>query len=265
MELTEQEVFFREGILLKKQAFSEEEAEVLKVEARSRKNQKDFLFSTDSRELLISRIRTALQETFPGSDYRYIGESVATHHQHSGGARIFHRDIRGDSSSWSYDAQQPPLVRCGIFFNNHRDYSYGTKFIRGSHRRSPTLGICGFVPDEYKNARKWLGSALSWNNLLPVNPFKMLNLPAEKGDLGIWSLRTVHSGYFRRLKTLPDLVLPPICGNTLPDSLFREIDEPRTTIFATFGTSCTATKNYIEQRQEMSAIKNAVSYEELFD
>ncbi len=121
--------------------------------------------------LLDDRILNIVRQLL-GQEIVYFGDSAF---QFGVGFRGFHRDNvdrefnKGDDWKGDY-----PIVRFGIYTQDHKNYSGGLKVKQGSHKNKTGKSVL---------------------------------LDIEVGDFAIWNLRTLHSGNAVRLKLFPNFVL----------------------------------------------------------
>ena len=119
-------------------------------------------------------------------------------------SRHFHIDARGDD----FDYTQPyPLLRIGIYMQDHDVYSGGLKLRPGSWTR--------FCVEQY-GMRRLIKKAIrerSMGQLRP--PPSSINLDARAGDVALWNLRTHHTYRLRDTSAArPTTFLSPVCGES---------------------------------------------------
>ena len=198
---------------------------------------------------------TKNQNNLTEAKYYYIGESHAAYDS-TDSARVWHKDLRGD---FSKENNSLNILRVLIYLQDHKNYSYGTKIIKKSHKQTlyPFWSIKYFVKTLLETFSLLKKKHISYKNLIPVNIFKATNLEVESGDVAIWSLNIIHSGNYVRLKIFPNLVLPVFLDKYL-DKYFKKflkIDKNKRAIVSfTFGKKCLTTTNYITERISKNAI-----------
>ncbi|GAB3704031.1 hypothetical protein GCM10027592_34870 [Spirosoma flavus] len=138
------------------------------------------------------------------------------------GTRGFHRDNIdryqfGQGADWDGNY---PLIRFGIYLQDHDTYSGGIRFKSGSHNAADGA-------DVFADTRA--------------------------GDIVVWNMRTLHSGNARRLKVLTSLPLHIGLENRLPDFLFREQQGERVSMFFSYGLEGKHLDHYLENHIQKRA------------
>ena len=244
--------FYNDGVIKLKNFIDLKKVEFLREEVeRNSLKQNFFLLSKEAR-IIASNIVNIIND-LTGKQYYYVGESHAVYNQVDN-ARVWHKDLRGDVVS---EQDEMCIVRAIIYLQDHKNYSYGSKIIEGSHLRTlyPFWSIKSLIKTTI-NIIKNL-KIIKLKNMIPVNFFKAKNISVMPGDVAIWSLNSIHSGNFVRLKIFPNLYLPVLFDKFLDKYLKRFIkidDKKRAIISFTFGTKCLTTKNYVTERISKSAI-----------
>ncbi len=152
-------------------------------------------------------------------------------------SRHFHVDARGDD----FDYTRPyPLLRIGIYLQDHDVYSGGLKLRPGSWTR--------FCIEQYGMRRliKHVIRERSMGQLRP--PPRSINVDARAGDVALWNLRIHHTGYAVRLRRAPQRSFHPFVENLIPRALQCPEQNSRCTIFATYGAPSTYLDRYVENR-----------------
>ncbi len=131
------------------------------------------------------------------------------------GTRGFHRDNIdryqfGQGADWEGNY---PLIRFGVYLQDHDTYSGGIRFKAGSHEAADGA-------DVFADTRA--------------------------GDIVVWNMRTLHSGNARRMKLFNNLPLHVGLENRLPDFLFREQQGERVSLFFSYGLEGKHLDHYIE-------------------
>lgn len=174
----------------------------------------------------------------------YFGDSSASIDV---GAMGFHKDNPDREDARAPDWRSPyTLVRIGVYLQDHASHSGGLAVRDRSH--------------------------LAVNR----NKGRPLAVPTQQGDLVLWSLRTTHSGYAARLKSLPTAFVPMPLVKALGSSrfarkyvlptFFRPLElENRLAIFATYGLNDEHQARYLaylRTRQYAVAKWQATGYEQ---
>lgn len=161
------------------------------------------------RILLDKRIVDIARRLLPPKPLVYFGDSV---YQVGNGFPGFHRDnvdrLDLDGPDWR---ESYPILRMGIYLQDHRHHSGGLKVKVGSHLR--------------EDGRPFI-------------------VDSDPGDVVVWNLRTLHSGHTIRLKLFPDFpwIRPirhlrrlKIGADVLPSWMVRPLERERITLFMSFG------------------------------
>jgi len=234
--------FEKDGFVIIKNVFSLDEIENIRKSCEKlRQGTEEILpadnFSYDEiREFILDERVLRYIRLVLGPKLVYFGESSASFDAHS--APHFHKDARGDS----VDPQQNdyPVIRMGVYLQNHKNHSGGLKVRVGSHRHVHLIR---------RNFKKLFKSKKE--ERLKLSSFKVgksYNLPIEAGDLAIWSLRTDHSPNAVRLKIAPNLSVNPKIEPLIPNFMRIPEDKPRVVLFNTFGVDHELHDNYLNQR-----------------
>ena len=152
--------------------------------------------------------------------------------------RIFHTDARNDEVNPRKNNY--PIYRLGIFLQDHKDYSGGIKFRKNSHRRH--------IINKHLIKNILLGKQNLSDPISFFNFGKIVNARTEVGDLGIWSLRTEHSGGAVIPKLFSNIAFLPFIDNLIPSILKKPEHENRVAIFYTFGEASNCLNNYIDYK-----------------
>lgn len=195
--------------------------------------------------LLDDRVVKPVQEIL-NDEVIYFGESTALSYDKAStkGHRHYHNDSRGDDFNFKKDY---PIVRIGIYLQDHENYSGGLKLRPGSHKK-----LCL----EKQGVIGTLAYLKRWKNPLALFSKPSFNTEVLPGDLLIWSLRIHHTGYALRPKLFPKLALHPLIENYLPQSLVLPDAAHRCVIFASFGAKSEYLESYIENRAHRQDMKN---------
>ena len=169
--------------------------------------------------------------------------------------RRFHNDAKND-----FDCPfttKYPLVRVGVYLQDHSSYSNGLKIWKGTRH---TL----------RYGRKLLKKIFKENGslkyLLPQQFYKSINVNTKAGDVVISNLRTCHSGGALRIKYLSNISFHPIVENFIErylPSFVLPLERERGVLFSTFGKESNDLNNYIQnnlKHPEISQIINNSSF-----
>lgn len=167
----------------------------------------DLLSIEELRKVLLDRRIIAAVRELLGGDPAYFGDSNV---RIGAGGRLGWQCHRDDPHTTYLDGpnwRDPyPLVRCGLYLEDHADHSSGVGVIPGSQRGSRA-----------RRARRRIVSA-------------------AVGDLVAWDLRILHTGQMTRFRPFTDVAVHPRLGARLA-RLGLEVPEERERIalFLTFG------------------------------
>jgi len=153
-----------------------------------------------------------------GGDLVYSGDSAV---QIGQGGRGFHKDnvTKYDPAGADWHGDYP-LVRIGIYLQDHERYSGGLKVRVGSHLRASHRS----------------GSAV--------------NIPSAAGDIVAWNLRITHSANAVRMKGFPNLCLHPRIERILPPWLRVPEERERMVFFCTYGLAGDHLKRFMEDQAQ---------------
>jgi hypothetical protein len=226
--------FWEDGYLLIKNVFTPEEVEQLRKNAyavREEYRQKGLTYKTTHADIdiisgdllskdklrsviLDDRVRAVASSILGNKDIIYFGDSTI---QIGEGARGYHKDNANRTDPTSIDWQgNYPLIRFGIYLQDHKKYSGGLKLKKGSH------------------------------NTISLKSGKTILVPSEVGDLVVWSLRTTHSGNVVRLKMFPNLPIHTELEKRIPKWLKVEEQKERVSMFFTFASKDEKTNAYFD-------------------
>lgn len=170
-------------------------------------------------------------------DVVYFGDSCIQSEKKEG-FRSFHRDSQLDFEDPT--KTEYPIVRLGIYMQDHTSFSGGLKVRKGSHRFE-YVGKQNIFRVFFSKPH----GPLSWK---AIRFGKSVNLDIEPGDLAIWNLRTWHSGHAVRLKLFSKLSINPKLEKYIPKFLARPSVFPRMVIFSSFGSPSSQLDTYINER-----------------
>jgi hypothetical protein len=234
--MTRREQFEQQGYLIVRNVFTPEEVTKLRQAAYAHRDEqqqrglirqvkqaasvKGDLLSKDGLGWIIYDPRiVAIATEILGDTPVYFSDST---YQIGTGTRGFHRDNIdrrqfGEGADWDGPY---PLIRFGVYLQDHDTYSGGIRFKAGSHEAADGA-------DVFADTRA--------------------------GDIVVWNMRTLHSGNARRLKLLNNLPLHVGLENRLPDFLFREQQGERISLFFTYGLEGKHLDRYLEQHIQKRA------------
>lgn len=228
--MTRREQFEQQGYLIVRAVFTPDEVNQLRQSAYAHRNQqqqrglvtavkqaasvKGDLLSKDGLGWLIYDPRmVAIATDLLGDTPVYFSDSTF---QIGTGTRGFHRDNIdryqfGQGADWDGPY---PLIRFGVYLQDHDTYSGGIRFKVGTHQNASGS-------DVFADTRA--------------------------GDIVVWNMRTLHSGNARRLKLFNNLPLHVGLENRLPDFLFREQQGERVSLFFSYGLEGNHLDRYLQQ------------------
>ncbi|MDI1270407.1 MAG: hypothetical protein PSV40_15075 [Polaromonas sp.] len=200
----------------------------------------DALSAAPLRSIMLEDRIVNVLKILLGPKVVYFGDSTVRYDANEG-SRGFHKDSLGDFEDPS--STDHPVLRIGLYMQDHVRHSGGLKVRRGSHRHA-FLG---------RSSLKRLFSSASPHGPLKLASFRLgraVNLDTEPGDLVIWNHRLFHSGYAVRLKAFPGLCINPRFEKYIPKSWTRPYEGPRAVMFASFGAPSVSLDRFIKDRAE---------------
>jgi len=227
--------FERDGYVVVKNVFSADEIKQLREEAYKQyeidkqkkldfqlpnlptkaKYSKGDLLSKEllRHALLDDRMLKIARTILGGEKLIYFGDSS---YQIGTGLRGFHRDNIDRTDLTGPDWQgEYTLIRLGIYLQDHKNYSGGLKIKVGTH-----INADG----------------------------KPIFVDSEVGDVGVWSLKTIHSGNAVRLKMFPGYSINTSGKeNLVPSFLKKEQQQERISLFMTFALKSSHLDRYINE------------------
>jgi len=234
--------FWQDGFVRLMGVFSPEEIEsarehvsaILREEGRTaggaRVCTRDLLSYPELRGFLLDPRVLGVVQRILGAPPVYFGDSSF---QMGRGARGWHRDNRVSDRfdhvglDWEGDY---PLIRTGIYLQDHAHHSGGLGIRVGSHR--PSWVAKPPLP-------RWIRRRAS---LLHGRP---IHVGTEPGDLVVWTLRTTHTGNSVRLRPLPWIKLPTGLEDRLPGWLSVKDERERAAMFASYASRSDHLDRYI--------------------
>lgn len=229
----------KNGFAIVRNLLPREEIESLRSEMAKLAHDKDVdaleLLSYDALQYIIldDRILTIARQAL-GDKIVYFGDS--TFYTANRFSRHLHNDARNDFDDMR--ATDYPMLRMGIYLQDHAEHGDGLKVGIGSHRRALWL------PNNFKRVLGLgRGARLPARALLPA---RLHNVTTRPGDLVYWNLRTHHAGHAVRLKVAPWLALHPKIENLLPPSVGISQEKPRYAMFFSFAAPGPALDRYLE-------------------
>ncbi|HEY7829986.1 MAG TPA: phytanoyl-CoA dioxygenase family protein [Solirubrobacteraceae bacterium] len=175
----------------------------------------DLLSIPSLRDVLLDpRILKTVGELLGGAPV-YFGDSSVRIGVN--GMRAWHRD-NVDRRKWRWGPDwhgSYPLLRCGLYLQDHSRHSGGLALRPRSHDAK---------------------------YLLPTLP-KLVG--SKAGDLVVWNLRTLHSGEVVRMRGLPTLPLSPRLQSRLPTRMRVPYEKERIVLFMGFALPDRHLDNYL--------------------
>lgn len=233
------EAYQVDGFALVKGLFSLDEVVALRaicadIFARADGKLADLATYPELRAVVLDARVLAVARAVLGQAITYFGDS--NFFANSRFDRHIHNDARGDVEDPS--CSEYPLLRMGIYLQDHAFHSNGLKVRPGSHRS------VFWTP---RNAMRLVG--LFGKRLKPAafRPRWFYNVPTEPGDLVFWNLRTHHAGHAVRLRGADGLALPPALEGYLPARVQRPMPKDRFAVFMSWARESPALDAYIKQ------------------
>lgn len=236
--------FWKDGYLVVKSIFTEEEIETLRSEvevfdqaAPSGQSKGDILSNSNielSKIIYDPRILNIAKEIL-GEVPVYFGDStisIGSHH------RGWHKDNRIPDrfqhhlADWS---SQYPLIRFGVYLQDHKQHSGGLAVRAGSH--NPSRLVRKLNKFKFPFVSEIVGRRIStrWSIWASNLYGKARILDTEVGDIVIWNQRATHSGNALRSKLFPRLKMSKWVEDNLPKNLQRSYHKDRVALFMTYG------------------------------
>lgn len=163
----------------------------------------DLLSKDGLRDIVLDDRLLGIARQLLGDSPVYFGDSTF---QIGEGARGYHKD-NGDRINQSDPDWQGsyPILRFGIYLQDHTQYSGGLKVRVASH------------------------------NTVSTTQGKSIFVNTAIGDVVVWNLRTSHSGNAVRLKLFPNLSLDSRIEKRIPAWLKKEEQKERIAFFLSYG------------------------------
>lgn len=210
--------FWRDGFLILQGVFSRDEMADFRSCALAHPPSADLLSEPGLRRLLLDHRVLDIAKELIGPELIYFQDSnVLLDNQDN--AR-FHKDCvdRDDPAGPDWNGQYP-IIRFGLYMQEHRGLPGGVDLRRGSHMFNT------------------------------VDRGEHVYADTELGDLVVWNLRTTHSGCALMLKNSETALDPSTVTarllRRLPLGLLRAHPERRAAAFMTFGRSGAHLERYI--------------------
>ena len=163
------------------------------------------------------------------ADLVYFGDSSV---MVGGKNRGFHKDNAVRDTTDHPDWLSPyTLIRMGVYLEDHKHHSGGLKVRRGSHLHAD------------------------------VTSGAIVDVPSQRGDVVVWSLRTTHSGFAVRVRGLSKLGLQPRFEGRLPAWLARPEPCVRIAVFMTFGIDDHHLRNYVAKHTDQASYPDNYVYQ----
>lgn len=248
MKISKKEIdFYKEnGYLHLKNFFTSEEVESFKKgcdlnEYGDTLVRKDFLEFSISNKMLVV-IKTLLE-----SDriiYPCLSQT-RTNDKCKLNMRYYHVDSHPDDMDYS---KKYNVLNTGIYLQNHSTLSGGLKIKPKSHNYKciEVKSIIGYVKEVFLHTLKL--DAQTLRDLLRRSYSK--NIPTCERDLLIWNMRTHHSGYYVRLKGLPNVSLSPLIENLIPKFLKQPEPENRRVVLTAYASPGPYTEMWLDEQSK---------------
>lgn len=247
-ELSPSEQYRRHGYALVRNVFTPEEIEAMRSEVMSRGDEPFVGLNDFDGVLLSEKIIDHLRPVL-GEHIVIFGDSSVhrTEDPSPSKMRHFHVDSRADDFEYANDY---PIIRIGIYLQDHDVYSGGLKLRPGSWKN--------FCREQYGLRRTMkYAMRLGKPGLLFKPTPRSINVPIRAGDLAFWNLRTHHTGYAVRLKFAPDRSFHPRIENLFPRSWHLPVQGVRCSIFATYAAPSAYLDKYLENRWAVPGMADA--------
>ena len=198
-------------------------------------------------EELLNNIKILLDE----NEIYYWGYSSFRYNEQS--YRSTHNDAKNDYEN-PFKSKYP-LLRIGIYLQDHKKFSNGLKIFKGSCHT-------------YKYGRTLLKKIFKDKEIRYLVPQRLRpqNVDTEPGDVVICNFRTCHSGNALRLKYFKNITLSPFFENSLYrhfPNIFEPSEKERAVIFSTFGAMGNPLKNFIQDNLKNSEIVSTINNSDL--
>ncbi len=231
-QLVDAASFFDEhGWVLIKGAFSTAEVDQFREDALASEREGldvDLLSNPRLNRFILDERTVNIARALLGSKPTYFGDSDWSIYRSIPNSLGFHKDNadKSNGSAPDWGPKKYPILRMGIYLQDHADHSGGVALRdRSHHTNDCTVG----------------------------HPFAA---PTTKGDVIAWSLRTSHSGFASRMHVFPSAFLPMgIQGRIAargardldrPRLLFRPLEQPvRAGLFASFGAESPLMQRFV--------------------
>jgi hypothetical protein len=142
------------------------------------------------------------------------------------------------------DTQHP------VYFGDS-NFQYGHEGSVGFHKDNPdkfdgnapdwespyTIIRLGIYTQDHKKHSGCLALRDSSHTVVSTRVGKPFLAPTEPGDVVVWTLRTSHSGFGKRLKGMPNLFIRTGLYRFLPEFLFLPEEKLRVALFLTYAKS----------------------------
>jgi Phytanoyl-CoA dioxygenase (PhyH) len=251
------EQFNRDGYLIVRDVFSPDEARSLRETvyrlAREGLTASDPSFLGSDLSVYPELCNLIVDERLVEISRQLVGDGPVYYRDSAvnigGSGRGWHKDNRNsdrcDLAAPDWDGRYP-LLRMGIYLEDHAEHSGGLALRVGSHVDRPSL-------------RRTLAKAF-WSAVERVRPGPYVRVLAtgmlaagrpihagtRLGDVVVWNLRTTHSARTLRLKVFKQLKLPVAIENRVPSFLALPEDGERVAAFISYGASSAHLSRFIE-------------------
>lgn len=215
-----------------------------KVAATGRKS--DLMSHPELRAIMLDDRILSVAKQLLGNDCVYFGWS--TYFRNDPGRPHMHNDAKGAPGNPRIPNDQDPastdwpILRFGIYLQDHSSHSGGLKVRDHSHRH--------YLLNR-QNLRKVL-NPFADHGLDGFPTGRLINIPSRPGDLLVFNMRTHHSGHFVRLRAMPNVVFHPgmerLLLKSLPTSSFVPEERERNVLFTTFGRPSAQLDGFIANR-----------------
>lgn len=161
----------------------------------------------------------------------YFGDSSAMRYPQTAMVSTFHKDNSDRHDYLAPDWQDEyPLIRFGVYLQDHRKQGGGLLVRAGSHRTVAKSRLHEVFREEVSG---WLSG-------------KTRYLFAGAGDLIVWNMRLTHAGMGRFLKGPIKRPLTERNQKLVPEFMQAAVGEDRLAMFASFGKQHPLFDRYLE-------------------
>lgn len=196
----------------------------------------DLLSDPCLSEFMVDDRIIATTKKILGGNPVYFGDSAYKFNSAQVLPGKWHRDnVDRDNPQGPDWVGQYPIIRFGVFLQNHKHQGGGIMFRKYSHKKVLANLKLEILKEEI------------WGNLNHCNRY----MGNEVGDMLIWNLRTAHAGMGRYLRGIhPRITISKRLAQILPSFLQATCNTQRYLVSATFGLAGAHLDRYINRLKE---------------